>query len=310
MLYGWRIIILSVTIFATLFDLYHDLITIPSCNVVLPANANPNQTFNTDFDDSNSSEDFTAILVSNLLLRGTDSSLFDMLFRDFFLSQFFLPDLLLILGDVSAKGFQLTNKKWSSVVQQFERMLEQTIKLNGSSKASYQHRWRENPASSQSGPVLLLHFPLQHITKSYCSQGSSSSTIWNSLPDSLKLQLRAHADAGPYDLLQTVPPNATEYIFQALRPRIVFSAHSHEFCDIVHPDGTREVTVPALAWKAKDDPGFIVATFRRNGAVAIRRCSLPRESHVIVSCITIFVLSISSAILPNCLNLLNVRYNR
>lgn len=311
------------------------------------------------------------------------------------------PDMLLILGDVSTKGFQLTSENWSSLVQQFERMLgpylhlpfhvtlgdrdigecsklkaslvhrvassfpqlnhggcgsfemsnvsfislnamallcgnnellsdvetvieresaylqtrtedgrEQRVKVTAASEVSYQYRWRDNPTSSQSGPVLLLHFPLQQISKRYCSQESSSSTIWNYFPDSLKLLRRTDADSGPYDLLQTVPPNATEYIFQALKPRIVFSAHSHEFCDIIHPDGTREVTVPALAWKAKDDPGFVVATFRKNGDVTVKHCSFPRESHVVVSCITIFALSISLAVITNLFHRLNVRHNR
>ncbi|PWA40665.1 metallo-dependent phosphatase-like protein [Artemisia annua] len=30
---------------------------------------------------------------------------------------------------------------------------------------------------------------------------------------------RQLAEAGPYELSQTLPPNATEYIFHALRPR-------------------------------------------------------------------------------------------
>ncbi|XP_021740159.1 metallophosphoesterase 1-like [Chenopodium quinoa] len=396
---SWKII-LSVTLFATLFDIYQHQITIPSCKI---ANANSNQTLFDDFDHNH--EDLTAILVSNLLLRGSDSSFFDLFFRDYFLSQFFSksfdilkPDILLVLGDVSAKGFELTSKKWSSVVEQFERILgpylhlpfhvtlgdrdigecsklkaslvrrvassfpelnrggcgsfgisnvsfisinamallcgnnellsdvetvietesaylqtqsedgEQSVKLNAADEASYQHRWRDNPTSPQSGPVLLLHIPLQQISNSYCNQESSSSAIWNSLPNSLKKLWRADTDSGPYDLLHTIPPNASEYIFQALKPRIIFSAHSHKFCDVKHPDGTREVTVPALAWTAKDDPGFIVATFRRNEAVVVRHCSLPRESHVVVSFIAIFVLSISPAVITILLHRLNVRY--
>lgn len=189
--------------------------------------------------------------------------------------------MLLILGDVSTKGFQLTSENWSSLVQQFERMLgpylhlpfhvtlgdrdigecsklkaslvhrvassfpqlnhggcgsfemsnvsfislnamallcgnnellsdvetvieresaylqtrtedgrEQRVKVTAASEVSYQYRWRDNPTSSQSGPVLLLHFPLQQISKRYCSQESSSSTIWNYFPDSLKLLRR------------------------------------------------------------------------------------------------------------------------
>ncbi|KAF5746814.1 metallophosphoesterase 1-like [Tripterygium wilfordii] len=35
-------------------------------------------------------------------------------------------------------------------------------------------------------------------------------------------------------------------------------------CDITHSDGAHEITVPAMTWKAKDDPGFLVATFRKD----------------------------------------------
>lgn len=33
------------------------------------------------------------------------------------------PDMLIVLGDVSAKGSELTNSKWLSVLQQFQRMM-------------------------------------------------------------------------------------------------------------------------------------------------------------------------------------------
>ena len=189
--------------------------------------------------------------------------------------------MLLILGDVSANGFQLTSKEWSSVVQHFQKVIgtylhlpfhvtlgdrdigecsklkarlvnrlansfpelnhwgcgsfemsnvsfislhsiallcgnnellsavetviesesaylrtntedgrEQTVELITANKASYLYRWRDNPMSSQSGPVLLVHFPLQQTSKKYCRKESNSSTIWYTLPDSLKLLLR------------------------------------------------------------------------------------------------------------------------
>lgn len=69
--------------------------------------------------------------------------------------------------------------------------------------------------------------------------------------------------------------------------RIVFSAHAHEFCDHTHLDGTREITVPAMSWDARDDPGFVVATFRKRKAeLAITHCFLARESHVLLAYIS------------------------
>lgn len=69
---------------------------------------------------------------------------------------------------------------------------------------------------------------------------------------------------------------------------MVFSAHTHEFFSHLHPDGTREVTVPALTWKARDDPGFVIANFRRNNkTVSISYCSLAKQSGVIMGYIYI-----------------------
>ncbi|CAO2834401.1 unnamed protein product [Amaranthus hypochondriacus] len=91
-----RSILISVALFATLFDIFHDRVTIPSCHFVLPPNVDHHQNVAADFEDN--PQDLTAILVSNLLLGGNNSSVFDV-FRDFFLSKFFsvfFPLLLVI----------------------------------------------------------------------------------------------------------------------------------------------------------------------------------------------------------------------
>jgi len=64
--------------------------------------------------------------------------------------------------------------------------------------------------------------------------------------------------------------------------RIVFSAQRFTFSDHVHFDKTREIIVPSMSWNARDDPGFVFATFRKTGRdVSISYCSLARESHVL-----------------------------
>ncbi|GFY85807.1 hypothetical protein Acr_04g0005450 [Actinidia rufa] len=42
---------------------------------------------------------------------------------------------------------------------------------------------------------------------------------------------------------------------------------SYIFCVRTHSHGTREITVPAMTWNARNDPGFVVATFKSNGRV-------------------------------------------
>lgn len=82
--------------------------------------------------------------------------------------------------------------------------------------------------------------------------------------------------------------------------RIIFSAHTHKFCDHTHSDGTREITVPAMSWAARDDPAFVVATFRRNGrAVTLSHCTLARESHVLFASISVLVVLILSLLVTN-----------
>ena len=86
----------------------------------------------------------------------------------------------------------------------------------------------------------------------------------------------------------------------ALVCRIIFSAHTHEFCDHTHADGTREITVPAMTWKARDDPGFVFATFRSGGnTVSVSYCSLARESHVLIAYTLILLLLLMLWLLAN-----------
>ncbi|XP_058218272.1 uncharacterized protein LOC131329203 isoform X3 [Rhododendron vialii] len=311
--------------------IFEDRVSIPSCAVV-PA-------LGQQYVEDDHPDDLKVMMVANLLLLGSEAGYTNILFRDYYLSRFFAksfeilkPDMLLILGDVSARGSKLTRSKWPSVLQQFRRLLgpflglpfhvilgdrdigdcsdlnvvsvnwiasnlpgldsagcgvfeignisfvslnamallcghnslrfsvekvieresidlrmdgeQQTEVLDGSSGfrlKSGDLGWRENVISSGSGPVLLLHFPL-HCTENCNFWGTSADcgTSKHSCSSSTVPECRGSVGAGPYDLLHTLSPNATEYIFQALKPRMIFSAHSHKFCDRTHLDGTRE----------------------------------------------------------------------
>ncbi|XP_057469273.1 uncharacterized protein LOC130758391 [Actinidia eriantha] len=380
----WRRVLPLIVIAALI--IFEDRVSIPSCEVVVPTGEQNVE--------ENHPDDLKVMMVANLLLLGTEAGYRNIFFRDYYLSKFFArsfgilkPDMLLVLGDLSAKGSELTRSRWSSVLQQFHRLLgpflglpfhvilgdrdigdcselnaisvnwlasnlpgldsagcgafeignitfvslnalallcgnnnlrfsvekvieresidlrmdiEQTTEvLDASSEyrmTSGDFGWRENAMSSGSGPVLLLHFPLHWTgnknswgTSAYCGT-SRPSHERSKIPES-----RGSVGTGPYDLLHTLPPNATEYIFQALRPRIVFSAHSHIFRDRTHSDGTREITVPAMTWDARNDPGFVVATFKSNGRGAtISHCSLAKESNVLLAYTSIVVLFTST----------------
>ncbi|KAK1391320.1 hypothetical protein POM88_010376 [Heracleum sosnowskyi] len=78
--------------------------------------------------------------------------------------------------------------------------------------------WRENALSSGSGPVLLLHMPLHLRANNY-----QDSTMYDENPihwDATRTKSRGLTGVGPYELCHTLPPNASEYIFQALKPSL------------------------------------------------------------------------------------------
>ncbi|PQM41455.1 metallophosphoesterase 1 [Prunus yedoensis var. nudiflora] len=380
---GWKPLLPLIAVSA-LF-IYEEWVSSPSCKRVPSPNLHGHEP-NQDHPD-----DLKVMMVANLLLLGSEAGYFNLLFRDYYLSRFFTnsfrtlkPDMLLVLGDISARGYKLPNSKYISVIHQFQRVLgpflglplhvvlgdrdigecdklsadlvswvsgrfpgldsagcgafeignvsfvslnavallcgnnelrfsvEKVVEsesmdfqmgseLEGTDangrvrKKVYEFGWRENAMSSGSGPVLLLHFPLNQTIAAANYDRSRSSSI---------LDGRGRVGTGPYNLLHKLPPNATEYIFQALKPRIVFSAHTQEFHDHFHPDGTREVTVPAMTWNARDDPGFVVAIFRRNkGEVSVSYCSLARESHALIAYVTLLILLVSMMVFPSTPNL-------
>ncbi|XAR62179.1 hypothetical protein NMG60_11016840 [Bertholletia excelsa] len=369
---------------------FEDRVSNPSCKVV-PAGE---QLAGEDHPD-----DLKVMMVSNLLLLGSEAGYWNIFFRDYYLSKFFAksfemlkPDMLLVLGDVSAKGSKLTKSKWSSVIHQFhgllgpflglpihvilgdrdigdcsglnavsvnwiarnfpaldsagcgafeisnisfvslnavallcgdnklrfsvEKLIEsESVDLQMESEQntemlykpskirshSADFQWRENTMSSGSGPVLLLHFPLHWTSNNnYWANNAVDGTSHHSHHSSKMPKRRGLVGTGPYELMQTLPPNATEYIFQALRPRIIFSAHTHAFYDHTHPDGTREITVPAMSWDARDDPGFVFATFKGNGSrVTISHCSLAKESRILIAYASILILFVLTVVLAN-----------
>ncbi|KAE8077343.1 hypothetical protein FH972_015915 [Carpinus fangiana] len=382
---AWRPVLPLITIFALIA--FEEWVSVPSCKTV-PSAAHLGQPA------AESEEDLKVMMVANLLLLGSEAGFVNLYFRHYYMSKFFRksfesvrPDMLLVLGDVSARGSELTRGKWVSVVHQFQGLLgpflglpyhvilgdrdvgdcrglnvkmvnwvagnfpgldsagcgafeisnisfvslnavallcgdndlrfgvEKVVErecvdlqmgIEGPTEAmneggkfreiDHNFGWRENSISYGSGPVLLLHFPLHRTADGNCGGVDAfDESLKLSRESSTALDRRGLVGTGPYKLSQTLPPNVTEYIFQALRPRIVFSAHAHGFCDHLHSDGTREVTVPAMTWTVGGDPGFVVATFHRNSrAVGVSYCSLARESHVLIAYIIFVVLFVST----------------
>ncbi|GMI64867.1 hypothetical protein HRI_000156000 [Hibiscus trionum] len=381
----WRSL-MPVIIIST-FIIYEDWVSFPSCKLLPNTASSPDKYVGSE---DVSPQDLKVMMVANLHLLGSQAGFVNLYFRDYYMSKFFKksfqslnPDMLLVLGDVSAKGLELSRTKWLSVLHQFDSLLGpfldiplhvilgdkdvgecnglrassvnwiarnfpgldssgcgafeisnvSFVSLNavallcGDNKLRFDvekvieresvdlqmeiegideekddfgmlrelsndYRWRVNAMKSGSGPVLLLHFPLYRSGKTHLREGSTFKSIIDTSGNvRASAESKGFSKTDPYDLSQTVPANATEYIFHALKPRIIFSAHTHEFSVYTHPDGTREVTIPAMAWEVRDDPGFIVATFQRNkSTVSVTYCAVARESHILIAYTSALVL--------------------
>ncbi|XP_051204151.1 uncharacterized protein [Lolium perenne] len=348
---------------------FEDWLSTPSCSGGSPA-LDP------------TSGDLRAMMVADLMLLGSDATYADRFFRDNLMSKLITksiqttnPDMIVVLGDISAKGSEQSESKWVAVLEQFEGILGQYsslpihivlgdkdvggclsldgklvhrmanhlpgldssgcgsfeisntsfLSLNaiallcgdnmlrfgvekvmemeshrfqrkrlngpqhyslGSEKQqdSGAHSWRQNSMTSGSGPIILLHIPLHKSDKS--DGGIIGVPIFpeGTVSDHplVSFSSKQSGDDGTklYDRLHTLPANSTQYILQALKPRIIFSAHAHSFSDYTHADGTREVTVPAMTWKKSGVPGFVIATFGQKGAVSVKCCLLAQEWYI------------------------------
>ncbi|KAI4976117.1 hypothetical protein ZWY2020_049724 [Hordeum vulgare] len=293
--------------------------------------------------------DLRAMMVADLMLLGSDATYADRFFRDHVTSKLFTksiqttnPDMIIVLGDISARGSEHNESKWIAVLEQFEgilgqysslplhivlgdkdvggcssldgklvhRMAKHLPGLDSSGCGAFEisntsflrfsvekvmekeshhfqkkrlnggehfplgsengqgvgaHSWRQNSMTLGSGPVLLLHIPLHKYQKS--DTGVIGVPMFpdgtvSDHPSVSPSSMQSGVDGRRiYDRSHTLPANSTQYILQALKPRIIFSAHADSFSDHTHPDGTREVTVPAMTWKKGGMPGFAIATF-------------------------------------------------
>ncbi|KAJ1258665.1 hypothetical protein BS78_10G092900 [Paspalum vaginatum] len=346
---------------------FEDWLSTPSCSRAPPA--------------AHGSGELRIMMVADLMLLGSDASFTDLYFRDHIMSKFFAnsvkklkPDMIVVLGDISAKGSELAEREWISIIEQFEGILgrysslplhvvlgDKDVGTCASLDGKFVHRrakhlpgldpsgcgsfdisnvsfvslnavallcghnalrfsiekvmereshhfqkgrvndaecyplgcrrresfadisWRHNSMESGSGPVVLLHFPLHRFDEEVAGIPTLSEAIVSGHPSVSSRSKQSGANGRRlYDRLHTLPANSSQYILQALKPRIIFNAHAGSFYVFVHADGTREVTVPAMTWKTREVPGFVIATFDTKGSVTLTCCWLAREWHVIM----------------------------
>nr|CAB3470054.1 unnamed protein product [Digitaria exilis] len=349
---------------------FEDWLSTPSCSGGPPAAHGPGE--------------LRAMMVADLMLLGSDATYADRFFRDHVMHKFFAnsiqtlkPDMIVVLGDISAKGSELTERKWISVIEQFEGILghhsslpllvalgDKDVGSCANLEGKFVHRkakhlpvldscgcgtfeisnvsfvslnavallcdnndlrfgvekfmereshhfqrlnetecyhlvcekivgstdigWRRNSMESGSGPVVLLHFPLHRFDAEVTGVPTSSEVVGS---DHSSIFSSSKQSMGLHDHLHTLPANSTQYILQALKPRIIFNAHTGSFSDFLHADGTHEVTVPAMTWKTRGVPGFVISTFDTKGSVTLRCCWLAQELHVIAGYVSFLCLT-------------------
>ncbi|XP_053427242.1 metallophosphoesterase 1 isoform X3 [Nycticebus coucang] len=119
-----------------------------------------------------------------------------------------------------------------------------------------------------SAPVLLQHYPLYRRSDENCSGEDAAPLEERNIP----FQER-------YDVLSQ---EASQKLLWWLRPRLVLSGHTHSGCEVLHPGGITELSVPSFSWRNRNNPSFIMGSITSTGH-ALSKCSLPREDMVLAT---------------------------
>lgn len=122
--------------------------------------------------------------------------------------------------------------------------------------------WAE---TKRSPPIVLMHFPMYRESESVCNE-----------PDSAPEEEKQVANRIKFDCLSK---DATHFIFDVLKPRLVFSGHSHHSCFVVHENSIQEWTVASFSWRNKKNPSFLLAKISSNH-YSISKCFMPNENTV------------------------------
>ncbi|XP_059102226.1 metallophosphoesterase 1 isoform X1 [Peromyscus eremicus] len=119
-----------------------------------------------------------------------------------------------------------------------------------------------------SAPVLLQHYPLYRASDANCSGDDAAPPEEKNVPFKEK-----------YDVLSR---EASQKLLWWLQPRLVLSGHTHSACQVLHPGGTPEVSVPSFSWRNRNNPSFIMGSLTSRD-FALSKCYLPLEDRVLTT---------------------------
>jgi len=151
-----------------------------------------------------------------------------------------------------------------------------------------------------SRPILLMHFPLFRHSDEHCDE-----------PDAMNAPEKNRFFEVNHDCLSK---GASEYVLEALQPRVAFTGHTHHGCITKHKyniqtgstlyqliqnqgkgtevpkeDTITEFTVSSFNWRNKVNPAFLLAIFTPDN-YAVSKCQLPNEITVFSTYATSIIL--------------------
>lgn len=112
------------------------------------------------------------------------------------------------------------------------------------------------------------HYPLYRASDANCSGEDAAPPEERNVPFEEK-----------YDVLSR---EASQKLLWWLRPRLVLSGHTHSACEVLHPGGTPEVSVPSFSWRNRNNPSFIMGSLTSRD-YALSKCYLPYEDTVLTT---------------------------
>lgn len=115
-------------------------------------------------------------------------------------------------------------------------------------------------------PILMTHFPLFRESDEMCDELDEASSVEKFSRFKEKWEVLSNA--------------STHLLLDKVKPRGVFTGHTHNGCTTDHGSGLIEWTVSSFSWRNRKNPAFLLARFS-NTSIAVSKCILPDEDTVI-----------------------------
>jgi len=146
---------------------------------------------------------------------------------------------------------------------------------------------------SAAPPVVLQHFPLFRSSDVNCNE-----------PDEAPKEEKLTAFRPKWDC---VSKRASIEILEKLKPRLIFSGHTHHGCLTHHKapglaKPVPEYSVSSFSWRNRNNPAFLLAQLRPDNH-AVSKCLLPEEWTVIwtyLGCVSLLLLCLTLPCIRTC----------